>query len=181
MNKQHTYQNLGGWFNFQDIYSKMVALHTDGAHFVEIGTCLGKSASFMGVEIYNSGKDITFETVDTFKGSPSEINGKHKFFTEIDVKARAEKALKNLPVKIIEGSSVEVSKNYKNKSLDFVFIDGSHVFEDVYADIMAWKKKIKKGGYIGGHDYDNTHVFKAVQKALKKDCPVSRNSWLIQL
>lgn len=179
--KKHIYQNIGGWFNFSDIYDQMIKEHTDDAHFVEVGCALGKSASYMGVEIYNSGKEIRFDTVDTFKGSPAELTKKHKFFTEIDVFERATNHLKGLPVNIIVGYSTEIAKNYEDQSLDFVFIDASHVFEDVFADIEAWKPKVKKGGYIGGHDYDNNHVFRAVQKSLETDCPKGVNSWLLKV
>lgn len=181
MKKPHIYQNLGGWFNFQDIYSQMVKQHTDHAHFVEIGTCLGKSASFMAVEIYNSSKEITFDTIDTFQGSPSELDGKHHFFKEINVLQRAQQALKGLPVNIIQGHSTYIAKKYKNHTLDFVFIDGSHTYKDVLADIKAWTPKLKKNAYIGGHDYDNPNVYRAVNKIFKKHCPVGINSWLIKI
>jgi predicted O-methyltransferase YrrM len=42
---------------------------------------------------------------------------------------------------------------YKDRSLDFVFIDGSHEYEDVKEDIYHWYPKVKKGGIIAGHDY----------------------------
>jgi len=177
----HIYQNIGGWFNFQDIYSEMVEKVVDRAHFVEIGTCMGKSASFMGVEILNSGKNITFDTIDTFEGSPTEIDGKHSFFKERDVEAMARRKLSLLPVNVIKGYSTEVAKTYKFGSLDFVFIDGSHIYKDVADDIKSWLPKIKKGGFIGGHDYNNGDVFRAVNDILKKDCPKSMTSWMLQI
>lgn len=177
-NMKHRHQKINGWFNFEDIYKDMVAMHDKG-HFVEIGTYLGKSAAFMGVEIFNSNKAIKFDTIDTFKGSPSEINGKHSLFKHTDVYKIAKTNLTGLPVNIVIGDSIEVSKNYENESLDFVFIDGSHLYNDVKNDIKAWKKKIKKGGFIAGHDYDNTNVKKAVTELLG-DCPKSITSWMIQ-
>ena len=181
MKKQHIYNNINGWFNFADIYGKMVKNAENGAHFVEIGTCFGKSASFMAVEIANSGKTITFDTIDTFKGSPSELHSTHKFFLSLDVYQIATYNLHELPVNVIKGNSVDVSKQYKNKSLDFVFIDGSHEYKDVKADIKAWSKKVKKGGYIGGHDYsDHEGVRKAVIEVFG-ECPAGETSWMYQL
>ena len=150
-------------------------------HFVEIGTFMGKSASFMGIEIYNSKKPICFDTIDTFKGSPDEINGKHAIFTKINIKERAKQNLKNIPLKIINCDSVSAAKLYKNKSLEFVFIDGAHDFEAVYNDIDAWYPKVKNGGFIGGHDYDNKNVREAVNKYFfNLEASKSYNSWLIQ-
>ena len=177
--KEHIYTRIAGWFNFPEIYKRMVE-EFDNAHFVEVGTCFGKSASYMGVEIYNSGKDIKFDTIDTFLGSPNELEGKQNFFLHRDVEKEARNHLKDLPVNVIKGTSVNVSKQYR-KELHFVFIDGSHLYDDVVADIRAWKKKIKKGGYIGGHDYDNLNVKHAVRDVLKKDCPYGINSWLLKL
>jgi hypothetical protein len=42
---------------------------------------------------------------------------------------------------------------YVKDELDFVFVDGSHKYGDVYTDIYLWTEKIKHGGYIFGHDY----------------------------
>ena len=41
----------------------------------------------------------------------------------------------------------------ENESLDFVYIDGDHTYEGCKSDIELWLPKVKKGGYIGGHDY----------------------------
>lgn len=38
---------------------------------------------------------------------------------------------------------------------DFVFLDADHSYEGVRADIAAWAPKVKPGGWLGGHDYEN--------------------------
>jgi hypothetical protein len=40
--------------------------------------------------------------------------------------------------------------------LDFVFIDADHSYEGCSTDIAAWAPKLKPGGLLSGHDYDNT-------------------------
>ena len=171
---KHFYRSIYGWCNFEDIYLQMIKTFPKG-HFVEIGTFFGKSAAFMGVEILNT--EIKFDTIDTFLGSPDEIGGKHKIATEIDMYENAKLHLKDLPINIIKNDSIKASRKYKMKTLDFVFIDGSHRYEDVKKDIEFWIKKVKKGGYIGGHDYDNKNVHNAVNELLG-DCPASATSWL---
>lgn len=49
--------------------------------------------------------------------------------------------------------STEAAKDFQDGSLDVVFIDGDHSDEGVRADVLAWFPKVKKGGYLGGHDW----------------------------
>jgi hypothetical protein len=66
-------------------------------------------------------------------------------------------------VKIIRKNSIQASKKFKDRSLDFVFIDAGHSFESVKNDIMAWLPKIKSSGFIGGHDYNRSGVKQAIE------------------
>jgi len=50
--------------------------------------------------------------------------------------------------------SVLASCLFDNASLDFVYIDGNHLYPFVLLDMDAWTPKIKKGGLLCGHDYD---------------------------
>lgn len=47
--------------------------------------------------------------------------------------------------------------------LDFVYIDGDHSYNGVYSDIENWIGKIKDGGLIGGHDYNNPSEVKTLE------------------
>ena len=65
---EHFYQNLGqDWFTYPQLYKGMVEKFNEGSHFVEVGVWKGRSASFMAVEIHNSGKKIKFDCVDTWE------------------------------------------------------------------------------------------------------------------
>lgn len=182
---EHFYENINGWFDFQDIYSNMVNMASDGYRFVEIGSWLGKSTSYMGVEIANSNKKIKFDCVDKWEYTPiledfksydniiknENINPYDKFLLNIQT-------VKNYINPII-GDSSEVSKLYDNNSLNFVFIDADHSYEGVKKDITNWYPKIKNGGYIGGHDYYIWGgVNKAVEEYFKNDFKHICNSWL---
>ena len=57
----------------------------------------------------------------------------------------------------------------KIPEVDFVFIDGNHAYEYVKNDILKYWPKVKKGGFLGGHDYIPGHpeVIKAVDEFIK--------------
>lgn len=51
---------------------------------------------------------------------------------------------------------------------DFVFIDADHSYTAVLADIQAWLPKVRRGGYLTGHDVNRMPVLLAVRHALGK-------------
>lgn len=62
--------------------------------------------------------------------------------------------LKKYPnVTLIKKMSMDAVKDFKDNSIDFVYIDGNHRFKWIAEDIMEWSYKVKKGGVICGHDY----------------------------
>ena len=53
------------------------------------------------------------------------------------------------------------------KELDFVYIDGSHLFKHVYADLYNYYQHVKQGGLVICHDFDFPDIHKAVIKFLR--------------
>jgi predicted O-methyltransferase YrrM len=62
-------------------------------------------------------------------------------------------------------SSNDAVSLFLNESLDFVFIDGLHVFEQTYLDCFNYYSKVKKGGLFCGHDYN---TIRGVNMAVNK-------------
>ena len=59
----------------------------------------------------------------------------------------------------------EAANLIEDESLDFVFIDADHSYEGCNADIKNWSPKVKKGGYVMGHDI----FWEGVNKAIKEN------------
>jgi hypothetical protein len=49
--------------------------------------------------------------------------------------------------------SLDAVNDFQDNSVDAVYIDGNHDYENVLADIMFWTRKVKSGGIVSGHDY----------------------------
>lgn len=182
---QHFYTEVEGWFNYERLYTSMVEWAQDGMHFVEVGSWKGKSAAYMCVEIINSGKNIRFDCIDTFKGSLDE--DVHQQDPDVVNNRLMEVFTKNLePVEgyyyVYEGASVDLAKNYQDESLDFVNIDGAHDYDSVKEDILAWLPKVKKGCYIAGDDFHHEPLRRAVYDCFPSEkVGTIDNSWIVRV
>lgn len=184
---EHFHQNIHGWFTFPQLYSKMVEKFKSNSHFVEVGTWKGTSAAYMAVEIINSNKQIKFDCIDNWIGSEEHTNPNSDKY-EIGFKNNPDflfqTYLKNIePVKNIINSirlpSYEASQKYEDNSLDFVFIDAAHDFDNVLLDVKSWYPKVKIGGVIAGHDYTwHEPVKRAVDKYFGKIHEESEGCWI---
>lgn len=166
------YESIEGWFNYAGFYDLMLAKF-DNAVFVEIGAWKGMSIAYMAESIKNLHKDILFFAIDTFEGSKGD-----KYIEEdpdLQNGTLFEKYLNNIePLKefvtTIKGDSHVVHSQFPDESIDFLYIDGDHAYESIKKDILLWYPKIKNGGIISGHDFDNVHT--GVEQAVRESFPV---------
>lgn len=63
------------------------------------------------------------------------------------------KRLKPYNTTIIKTGSMEALDYFEDESLDFVYIDANHDFPNFVNDLHQWKKKVRVGGIVSGHDY----------------------------
>jgi hypothetical protein len=54
---------------------------------------------------------------------------------------------------ILRMTSREAASRFRDKQLDFAYIDAQHHYEAVKEDIDLWYSKIREGGILAGHDY----------------------------
>ena len=87
-------------------------------------------------------------------------------------------------IKKIKLNSKEASDIFGKESVDFVYLDAMHDYDNVKADIKTWLPKIVNDGWIGGHDYHQSWpgVIEAVdEKFGKPDYLFEDTSWLKKL
>lgn len=147
---EHIYPTIDGWFTFQNLYRQIADWIPDGGKWVEVGVYSGKSFSFAIIECLNRGKTVDFTAVDMFPEEWIYCGNKPP------VREMFDKAMEPLEghYKVAVGKSVDMARQFKNGSLDFVFIDAEHDYESVRDDISAWLPRVRPGGIIAGHDYD---------------------------
>lgn len=172
------------WFTYPNLYSRFVSLLPTGSRMVEVGVWKGKSVAYLAVEIINSGKDIKVDAVDTWLGTPDEQYHQDDPFVKTDTLYPL--FLTNISpvssvVKPIRMASTEAANLYEDNSLDVVFIDAGHTYADVKADIIAWLPKVKKGGYLAGHDYSWAPPVKKAVDELVSPVEETEGCWVYRV
>jgi hypothetical protein len=59
--------------------------------------------------------------------------------------------------------SVAAAALFAPRTFDLVYIDASHVEENVLADLEAWYPKVRPGGLLCGHDWN---TYEGVNRAV---------------
>jgi hypothetical protein len=81
-------------------------------------------------------------------GGQAEMDNRYK-----EVLARFASESRSGQVKIHRGYSNDVLEKFPDGYLDWVYIDGNHLYDFVLQDIKLSYRKVKPGGYITGDDY----------------------------
>jgi len=166
------YENIPGWIDYSvvNLYRTLVnSAPSTPIKVVEIGCWLGKSTTLLAELIKQSGKSITLYAIDTWAGSPvesehqqliAEMGGPDKLY---------EKFLENIKpfddiIRPIRKASIEAATLFKERELNWAFVDAGHTYKDVYDDILAWLPKVINFGVLSGHDSDSLEVQKALDE-----------------
>lgn len=173
------YQDIQGWFNYQETYNFLLSKVPDGGVFVECGAWLGKSSAYLCDQ---ARERIKVYIVDTWKGSPNELDTTHKLATQEDIYAKFLYNMGYRKYTPLRMDSCEASETFEDNSLDVVYIDMTHTYDAVKRDIGCWLPKVKVNGYIAGHDFDNVFpgVKQAVIESFKDITVMDGNCWIAQ-
>lgn len=147
--------------------------HTE---MIEIGSYMGESATmFASSNLFN-----TVTCIEPFEGE-EEFNDIYGYDWDLVKKEFKTNTRYFDNIVLHEEFSYDISHIFKNESQDFIYIDANHSYEDIKKDIELYLPKVKKGGYIGGHDYipHFSGVIKAVNEMLGEPDEIFRDhSWI---
>lgn len=129
---------------------------------IEVGTCRGES-SYLVLESCKNVKTLNcidpWLAYEDWAGSlDQETMDKFESITRKNLEQFGDRA------NIIKDTAENVKDQFKDESVDFIFVDGDHSFEGAYNDIKNYYSKVRKGGIFSGHDYNLNTVREAVEK-----------------
>lgn len=79
--------------------------------------------------------------------------------------------IKTTKVVVDRRFSHEAVSDYPDKTFDFLYFDGCHLYPDTKKDLTDWVITLKDGGVIAGHDYielKSFGVIRAVDEFIKE-------------
>jgi hypothetical protein len=156
------FNEIPGWFAYQDLYTDVVKAAGNDDIFVEVGAWFGKSTNYMAQQIRESKKNIQFTTVDTWKGTDDEdihqeIVGSFAgdiFYEFVDNSILSDNYGH---IDMIKDTSKNASNQFANGSIDYLMLDAGHSYDALMEDLKAWYNKVKPGGIVSGDDYGVFH------------------------
>jgi predicted O-methyltransferase YrrM len=159
---------IPGTRDYQGLVELAQYLPADVKVMAEIGSHIGGSAGIFIAHL----KPEKIYCVDSWHDGPQRE-------WEFDRFARPHPQVVKVKLDTAAGAS-----QFKDFSLDFVYIDADHSYAYVRRDIALWTPKVRIGGWIGGHDYvwRFPGVLQSVhERFVQPDHVFADTSWLVHL
>ncbi len=173
---------IEGWMTYPDL----LWLYEQGKKFksiIEVGSWAGRSSHALLSGGMKQVPASAIICVDTWQGAKDPQDLTNTMAKQRDMLGVFKQNVGMFPnLTIIPKSSMEAAKDFADKSVECVFIDAGHTYEEVLQDIDAWLPKATK--MLCGHDYlPNTWmgVVQAVDERFGKPDGVVDWIWYIDL
>jgi hypothetical protein len=184
--------SVQGWNSHQPLFRELIE-KTRPAVIIEVGTWLGASAIHMAGICRELGLQTTIYCVDTWLGAEEfwtsqadseerdlrQKNGYPQVYFDFLANV-VQHGCQDMIVPIPNTSTIG-SIILKNRGVlaDLIYIDGSHVYEDVKADISAYKNLLSIKGLMFGDDIGWGSVKLAVSEVCSNYREVG-NFWTVE-
>lgn len=184
--------DLRGWNSTHDVFRDLIN-RTDPATIIEVGTWKGASAIHMADICRSTLRHTHIYCVDTWLGAPEfwttladtperDLHLHHGYpqvyyqFISNVIHGGHTRRITPIPNTSVTGAKI---LQHMGVQAELIYIDGSHEYEDVKADIRAYLPLLKPGGVMFGDDYSHfTDVARAVQEELPRHEVVASNYWI---
>ena len=156
------------FFNYRNYYDS-VASKNYKKH-VEVGCYEGDSISYLAKALKPRWRQVEIYAVDLFEKITKEVDP--IFYSHHDYWLRYKEKLitEGVRDKIndVRLHSVDAAKLFKDRDIDFVFLDAYKSYESVMADLEAWYPKVSGYGVLSGHDWQMPSVDSALKEFTNK-------------
>ena len=149
---------IEGWMSADELQwlnEKASVMNT----ILEIGSWKGRSTK----ALLEGCSGIVY-AVDHFKGN-SDQNNENGPHAEARTTSIKDQFLANVGhyknLILIDKASTDAVLEFKDESIEMIFIDGGHAYDDILTDLRIWKPKCTK--LLCGHDRDENGVPKALK------------------
>lgn len=163
--KQPTTPPQKGWYSDHPVFEQIIAERRP-RQLLEVGSLLGGSAVHIGQLLKKHGVDGALTCVDTFLGSCEHYlkgrglwrrmlaSGRYNFFDEF--LGNVEQGGVSDVVTPFVQTSANAARLFKQIGVkfDFIYLDASHEYADVLADLRAWYPLLAPGGVLVGDDFE---------------------------
>lgn len=159
--REYWKQIPGNMFDFKNYYNSIASKLPNRCRIVEVGVADGKSAIYLAEALLNQSKAFEMFMIDNCGyGGVDQRN---------EIMRNIQRAAISEYVNFFDMDSLSASCKFNDHSLNFVFIDSSHKYEETKAEIRLWYRKLLDGSILSGHDYfseENTGVRMAVDEVI---------------
>jgi len=162
-------------YNFETRELMVCALIPSNGVIAEIGVFKGEFSRFL--YSLNPRKLIL---IDAFQGvqQSGDQDGNNVQWANLEEEYIKIKkwAINQNNITVEKGDSSSMLSIYPNEFFDMIYLDGDHAYEGVKKDLEQAILKVKKGGWIMGHDYEmnmnkaQTNFVFGVNQAVNEFC-----------
>jgi len=183
--------NTNNWFDYSYFYEYLAQLD-DIKTVVEVGSWKGHSITHLAKQMLLNNKKFKLFCVDIWNEWEfhTEFNNTTQHELLKDVRNSYEIFQENLKlagvtdhITAIKLESLKAVGKFNDGEVDCVFLDADHSYKAVIDDIDAWMPKIRSGGILAGHDYNQPScgVKKAVDEKFGKSVSIMGQVWYLNV
>lgn len=152
-------KGIDGWFSEDEgrWYARF-ARALRGGVFVEVGSWKGRSTSFIG-KVCNENQ-TRLVCVDHWKGSVDQLSDRYAAalaIEDVEQTFRTNMRALGIAIEVVAEPSRLAATRFERRSIDRVFLDGSHDGPSVAEDLELWSERLREDGILAGHDYTPKH------------------------
>jgi SAM-dependent methyltransferase len=154
-----SWKDIPGWTcpRLLELYDELAPSLSDQV-FVEVGVAYGRSVAYLLEREWPNGLPRVY-AVDIWKdfmgGDQWDITWAKNFGSprkacEAMLQQHGVEACRT--VGLLQSDSPGAAQKFADGSVQAVFIDDEHTYQSVRDGIVAWRRKLKSGGVLCGHD-----------------------------